>query len=681
MSIFSTTDLTLMRTTLLLLISLWSLLGNEANAQQILASDTIPARLNYFISEGGTVKFDSELRELRQVAGAPTPFYSYYWEFGDGNFSFLQKPTHTYTDSGLYRPRLYATNNYDDGNPPPTRPGSLKIKSKPTVRTLIAQQNHPDFFKDKHSISLKPNRMPRPQEEMVVIVGYKNNIGNSPLAKSGTIALFYNDKEFEKDNFKVADIRLHHNETKTNIDQLLQIGALNNKNYNYYADRGPNNNSVSSSTASKLIQEQKALFRNSEAWKYNNLSTDEERFLFISLQTTPEMIKDTNAVVNLSAMLIPDDPLADIDIFKLELQIVASHDPNKMIVKNKWMNYRFLSKQKVLTYKVKFQNTGKGPAKLVNIGVDIPDALDLSTLKIIDSSPKVILCDSAYSGQSCLDTVKKKDSINFVFRNIYLPGVQQQGVNDKDSTKGFIEYQIRFKEKPKKLPFSSSAAIIFDKNEPIYTNKAKGTFRPGISPGIIVGYGFEAGSSQAAKGYGDKNYTIGFSISPYSPFRKYLQAEVFLNNYNYSNDFLSTTGKISRDTALTDNGRYASITHRDYYQETKKFNMDLVPVHLRYNFNDYIGIGAGAFTSITLYEKSKKIQRTYMNIVEAKESPIFVDERYIGEESKGFSLLSASGFIDLQFGLVRKGPAIGIRYLQGITHKDQRIFTYLSFKL
>src|SRR5690606_7074056 len=146
-------------------------------------------------------------------------------------------------------------------------------------------------------------------------------------------------------------------------------------------------------------------------------------------------------------------------------------------------------------YKVKFQNTGKGPAKGVNVGVKIPDAFDKSTLKILNSQPQVISCDSTYIGQSCLDTLVKTDSINFIFKTIYMPGVHQDGVSDKDSTKGIIEYSIRFKEKPKKNAFSSVAAIIVDKNEPIYTNQAKGKFKPGISPGVILGYEFLGGNS------------------------------------------------------------------------------------------------------------------------------------------------------------------------------------------
>lgn len=673
-----------MRKALLNLLFVFAALffNKNTNAQSILSGDTIPPKLVFNIS-GDHVYFDAELRPLRQIAGAPEPFYSYFWEFGDGHFSFLQNPVHSYADSGLYSPRLYATNNYDDGPPPPVRPGKLKAP-KPAAKSMMATTN---FFKGDHQITLQTNRMPKPQEEMVVILGYKNISTTNPLSKSGTIALFYNDVQFDKDNFKISDIRLHHGEEKTTINNLMTLGSLSFSDMHLYAKNGPNTTLFSNQNAnvSKIIQEQKMAFRNAEAWKYSNLQSNEERFMFLSLETTPEMIKDTNAVVNLSAVFIPDDPLADIDVYKLELQIVASHDPNKMALKNNLMNYRFLGKEKTLTYKVRFQNTGKGPAKKVDVGINIPQVLDIQSVEIKDSSPKVILCKDTYSGQSCLDTIIKKDSIHFVFKNIYLPGIKQEGVNDKDSTKGFIEYQIKFKEKPKKLPFTSSAAIIFDKNEPIYTNAAKGKFKPGISPGIMIGYG-SLTSNHSVSGIGDKNYTIGFSISPYSPFRKYVQAELFLNTYEASNELLNSY-TLSKDTSMFANQSFQIITGREIYAQTKRVNLDFVPAHLRYNINNSIGLGIGALTSLTISENTTIIQRTNLldysrNAASGSKEPEKIhDDILLDKNNRSFAIVNASVFADLQLGLVRKGPALGIRYLQGVSNKDNRIFMYLSFKL
>ncbi|RKD19634.1 hypothetical protein BCY91_12895 [Pelobium manganitolerans] len=650
-----------------------------AKAQtQVLPADTVPAKIKYQM-RGDTVKYSAELRPLRAIAGAPAPFYTYLWEFGDGNFSFQPSPAHIYADTGIYHPIVYATNNYDDGKPPPRRPGSIQIKQKANS-TKLATNN---FFKADELLVMKTNAMPKPEEEMVLILGYKNDLAMGSLAGKGALLLFYNDKEFAKNNFVIDTVRRYHGETKTDQNKFLQLASLNMQRLNYYASNGPSNFfSLTADLKNKaeLLKERLAKYRDIEAYSYQNLAQGEERFIFFSIKTTPEMLADTNAVVTLSAMMIPDDPLADVNVFDLELQIVASHDPNKMMLRNRSMNYRFVGKNRRLTYKVRFQNTGKGPAKTVNVGVRIPDVLDKSTIKIIGSKPEVVLRDSAYIHGSVLDTLSNKDSVHFVFRNIYLPGTQQEGVNDADSTKGFVEYSIKFKKKPKKLPFESGAAIVFDKNEPIYTNRSRGKFKPGISPGIISGYGF-LGTKKTLNNYGNKNYSLGFSVSPYSPYRKYLQAELYLGYYNASNEFLGEAQNFKmRDTVINNRDGYL-ITGRSYYAQTTRLNLDVVPLQLRYNINSFVGLGVGGIFSLSINEKRKIQQFSTISGRQATGTEqTFVDERQVSSLTKSFASVNTAGFVDLQLGLVRKGPALGLRYIQSLNYNDGRFFSYLSWK-
>ena len=62
-------------------------------------SDSTPAQIDPVINSN-QVKFKSVLRPLRQIAGAPEAFYSYFWEFGDGTYSFEKEPLHNYKDTG-----------------------------------------------------------------------------------------------------------------------------------------------------------------------------------------------------------------------------------------------------------------------------------------------------------------------------------------------------------------------------------------------------------------------------------------------------------------------------------------------------------------------------------------------------------------------------------------------------
>ncbi|WP_214225701.1 PKD domain-containing protein [Pedobacter sp. B4-66] len=672
---------------LLFLISVGTVMAQtQPLPLKVVPADTVPAVINYK-EENGVVKFNSVLRPLRQIAGAPEPFYTYFWEFGDGKFSFEKEPAHIFTDTLLHNVRLFATNSYDDGKPPPTRPKPLKPgSSKPT---LAANQpsTEPIFFKSGGSIELKTNNMPKPGDDMMLIVGYKNKRENGIANLSGTLSVLYNDKEFEKNNFDLVETRAYNKEQKISIDKhgsfaLLKANATNDA---YYASvSGPNvqeiNNLVLDAEGSALIKEKMAAFRKSESWKFENLKSGEEKFLFMQFKTTPEMIKDTNATINLTGMFIPDNPLVSTEFFTLELQIVASHDPNKMSLKNSRMNYRFSGKKKKLTYKVRFQNTGKGPAKKVDVGVAIADVLDINSVKILDSKPKVISCDSAYTNQSCIDTLHTTDSVHFVFKNIYLPGLKQKGVNDADSTMGYIEYSIGFKDKPKKLPFKSGAAIVFDKNEPIYTNKSTGRYKMGLSPGIIVGYGFpfESGKTPFA---GQKSITLGVSIAPYAPHRYYLQAELYMNSYAEKEYLIKHTPGDGRFIVVQNaNGKReeAKVDYVDSTAVIKVVNINIVPLQLRYNFNKYIGAGAGTLVSFNLDKQYKPSTTIAAQLLQS--GGIHKATETFKKISSSLNDFQNTLFADLQVGKVHVGPSIGFRYLFTLQNSNNRLITYLTWK-
>ena len=59
--------------------------------------------------------------------------YSWYWDFGDGNFSIAENPTHTYTDNGTYDITLIATNAYGSDNI--TIPQLIEVDTTFKVRT------------------------------------------------------------------------------------------------------------------------------------------------------------------------------------------------------------------------------------------------------------------------------------------------------------------------------------------------------------------------------------------------------------------------------------------------------------------------------------------------------------------------------------------------------------------
>ncbi len=83
------------------------------------------------------------------------------------------------------------------------------------------------------------------------------------------------------------------------------------------------------------VKQEMNSFRKHSIWKIENVQKGEEQFMFVTINTLPEMISDTNAVVTISGLFIPDDPAMEMEKFNLEMQVVASHDPNRMMLKNK----------------------------------------------------------------------------------------------------------------------------------------------------------------------------------------------------------------------------------------------------------------------------------------------------------------------------------------------------------
>lgn len=663
-----------MQRTLLYIVSFFSFSVAYAQApktQPLLPAfppqDTIPAEMEIRES-GDSVTFLPKLRPLRQVAGAPSSFYTYFWELGDGRFSFEKNPTYRYKDTGTYLVRLYATNNYDDGKAPPTRPRPVKIKTKGTQPGWASH-----FFKSKGNIEMKINRNPKPGEDFVALLGYRNQSQDS---LTGSLVFFFNEKQFSQEGFNMAGSRKYNGEDSSSIHSLM--AALDAPSLtDTWAKAGPFAGTLPgyNQEAKTMLQLLNANYSRNEVLRFKNVQKGEEKFIFLTMNTLPEMIQDTNATVTMSAMLIPDNPLLQPELFELEMEVVASHDPNRLQLKQRRINYRFMGKKKEITYKVRFQNTGQGPAKRVAIGIAMPRQLNTASLNVIKTSPECNWCDSAYANQSCFDTIRTADSIYFVFKNIHLPGLQQDGVQDKDSTKGFVEYNIRFKKKPKKIPFDSRAAIYFDKNEPVFTNRATGKFIKGISPGIMAGYTFHPGNDNKPSG----PIQLGFVLAPYAPARPYFQFELHAG-FAQEEKIKGTIERDRRDTAIA--GGKFMVVGRQTNSTVKRNFIQAVPLHFRYNLNSWIGVGAGAHVQVALSEKAMLEKKVFLSDTQRPDQVVSTASIRNEEETKWFSEWNAAPFADLQFGKVKQGPALGLRYLRTLKDKGtNQFFLYGVFRL
>lgn len=641
-------------------------------------SDTIPPVIEPSI-DSNQVKLNAVLRPLRQIAGAPAAFYTYFWEFGDGTYSFEKEPVHHYKDTGDYAIRLFATNNYDDGKKPPTRLRRVKVEKK---KTMLAMNNQPSFFSGNGSLEIRANQQAKPGDDMVLLVGYRNKPGAAVSNVSGSIMLLYNEKQFSQNGFDLADARTYHRESSIGFDSLIAMAPADPSTFMAGEADGAGVFSVSGHTYDALdgkkelvawLKGQTAEFRQNKIWRVQDVKPNEEKFMFITMNTLPEMIKDTNAMVTIAGLFIPDDPSLDPERFNLELQIVASHDPNKLQLKNRRLNYRFTTRHRDNTYKVRFQNTGKGPAKRIAVTVTLPGMLNATSLKVVDMKPACVWCATAYPDQSCIDTVVTKDSITFIFKNIYLPGTQQEGVNDPDSTMGYIRYVLNFNKGMRKLPFVSRASIVFDKNEPIVTNKSAGRFRKGVSPGIMVGYNMALGTKVTE--IPKENYTLGFTLSEYSPYRPYLQWELYLQPSRKQETYISRTA--GRDTMY--NGTGHKVDYKDLYKRVQVLGIEAVPVQIRYNWKSWIGTGAGLLVAGELNRKTSDYEEASLVPPNGQRSFIITGEKNI--KTASFAEWRGAVFADVQLGMVRVGPSLGMRFLHYINPAQQRVYFFATWRL
>ncbi len=629
--------------TLFLLIFSLTTIAQQADSTIIATTDS-----------SNKISFSVKLPALTQIPGAPAPFYTYLWDFGDGHFSTAENPQHVYTQADTYNVLLYAVNNYDDGRKPQRKTQKIQIKKSSSIQGNVASVAEKDFFKANGTFELKYNCMAKPNDTLVLIVGWKNT---EALQQKGRLYLMLNEKQFDQNCFDISDFRTYNSAdplvafTKTMNMPLLQSDLLVTE------SGSPASNfpvTVKGAAAGALFTNTASLYKNVYSSDIESTPAGDARFSFLQLYVTPEMIKDTNATLTITGVYVPEKgkPV----MHKLSVPVVNSHDPNKMNIKGGRISYRFLKKYKPLNYKVRFQNNGKGPARKIALDMTMAGVLNPETIQVTDMSPFCPPCDSlAKEKRGCWELEKNEKGAVFTFHGIYLAGTNQKGVEDIDSTKGFLEFSIITRKKLENKPFKSRTAIYFDRNEPVITNHATGRFKKSPSPVIMAGYE-QAFSSGAAASNG---IVTGVGVAPLAPYLPYLQLEL------YYKQGLQTTGVriagIERPGVIRigDRQEYGYKTF-DSSQTLTINQVRLVPLQLRHNIGDYFSIGAGAAVTADMggtIETENTYHITGANGVSAAPYKI-AQTRSI----KAFSNWRFQPFVDLQAGKVKLGPHLGVRY-------------------
>ena len=661
-----------------------ALAGFFSLASIALSAQPIPERQADFMvrNEGAYTLFAPVLPPLIQRAGAPAAFYDYYWEFGDGAFSFAENPRYMYQDTAAHEVFFMATGKYDNGkaprsrkkpaDPPKPQPPKTEPQPKDPPKSQVADAS-PRVLPDDAAIAMRAVRNPRAGEESVCIMAYTNR---TPAVQSGRLYLFYNQREYKHEHFQYIESRSHFGEQEeaqplswAGPPLIMDGWAHASMPQQWYALN------LNQEEPETLLAELRKTYRSGMAWRFEGMMSGELRNLFVSLQATGQMLADTNAVITMTALVVSDDRRI-VEQYELELEIVASHDPNYIAVSKRRTGFRGI-RSKDLTYKVHFQNTGEGPASTVEITCDVPPGLDASALRILDAYPLKEPCPDGLTEFSCLDTTFREGQVIFTFRNIYLPGTKQEGVNDRDSTKGFVKYQLAPGKNIRKMEMHARADIVFDKNPPIRTNKAGTSFKPGLSPGIAAGWNVFPGAGER------DHFTAGLVLAPFSPYKSYWQGELWFGIQPRPNE----TATANFDTLRTEeqiSGVPFFVVVDSAFTFVKRIgqrplHLRIVPLQLRKNLNDWFGVGAGLMLDINFQRNTFEDEVTIERIVYTPDlipMPDFYEVSTFRQSDKTIeTTFRPALFADVQVGLVRKGPALGLR---GVWNLEKDAASYLS---
>lgn len=629
------------------LTSLFCLLLSFFSFSQTKVKDTVTRRATItYNQKANAVKFKPETPPLIPIAGAPKPSYSYLWEFGDGHYSKEAEPKHVYKDKGIYKTRLAVTNNYDNGKPPATRPKTVAVNE-------ISDEVYQDIasIEDQNGLAIKKNNDPIPDQQMEVIVSYQNM---ENYVADGKLYLFYNEKQFKNNNFELVDFRTYAGEREVKENLVVTVDDLENSDSylaseNALATAKKYKTTTTEEDLDATLLEAHKTYKNATILEFDAVNPGETRNVFFTHKTTPEMIKDTSATVTMRSVFVPNRSFKNHKVKNLEMEIVTSHDPNKMGSNGSFMNYRLVRFKRV-NFKTRFQNNGEGPARMIRLETDIPDMFDKKTFQIEDMYPKCPICPKGEEPTtSCLDTIIKQKQIFFTFKNIYLPGSEQKNVKEKDSTKGFVKYSMKFNKDFHKVKTKSRTSIIFDKNEPIITNYATTRFLPGISIGAKAGYNLYPSLENS------KSYFVGATISPFKSYRSYWQAE-FVNSL-HSYDGATTT----EETFIQNANGVRQLQRTTTSSENSNVNWE-IPVLMRYNINNFIGIGAGLQANFNVSEKQEQKQK--IETFEGTTDKLLLSTTETSNTiSNSFTNIKYGLLFDLTAGFARIGPSFGARYV------------------
>jgi hypothetical protein len=127
------------------------------------------------------------------------------------------------------------------------------------------------------------------------------------------------------------------------------------------------------------------------------------------------------------------------------------------------------------------------------------------------------------------------------------------------------------------------------------------------------------------------------------------------------------------------NGVGYKVDYKDLYKKVQVFGIEAVPIQIRYNWRSWIGTGAGLLVAGELSRKTSDYEEAALIQANGQSGMIITGEKNSRTES--FSEWRGALFADLQLGMVRAGPALGLRFLHYVNPSQQRLYFFATWRL
>ena len=201
------------------------------------------------------------------------------------------------------------------------------------------------------------------------------------------------------------------------------------------------------------------LYDDSITWSLGTIAPFESGLITVTFIVSETA--DAGDMVTSSALIYSPDVYSIVDnsISNSVNEIIASYDPNNMIVNLVELTPEELAVTDHLNYTINFQNIGTDTAFNIIVNNILPVGTDISTFQLITTSH--FLSDLEYYADSRL--------LKFTFNSILLP----DSTTNEPGSHGYIQYSLS----PDHTltigdSISNYAGIVFDFNDPVYTNFA-----------------------------------------------------------------------------------------------------------------------------------------------------------------------------------------------------------------